>query len=108
MPKVLVVDDEEVFLSSLVFFLSQEDYEVRAVTSGQEAIEIGTSFAPDLLVVDWLLPEPIDGIEVAETLKQANSEIQLIVITGCSSEEVSPRLGSFPNARCLEKPFRLL
>ena len=105
MPKVLVVDNEEVFLDSLVFFLSQEGYEVKTASSGQAAIEVGTHLAPDLLIVDWLLSAPIDGIEVAEALRQSNPDLQLIVITGCACEEVQPRMESFPKARCLEKPF---
>ncbi len=51
-PKVLVVDDERVIADTLSMILNQSGFEARAVYSGEGALELAQSFAPDMLISD--------------------------------------------------------
>ncbi|MBE9541416.1 MAG: response regulator, partial [Proteobacteria bacterium] len=54
--KILVVDDEEDILELLKFNLSREGYQVSCAASGEEALSQIRSKAPDLMVLDLMLP----------------------------------------------------
>ena len=71
MKKILVVDDDANFLSSLTAKLSVGDYEVEGCTSGQEALELIQEHNPDLVVLDLMLPD-IMGQQVLAGSKEQN------------------------------------
>jgi CheY-like chemotaxis protein len=62
--KVLVVDDEQVIANTLATILNNSGFEALAVYSGQAALDALTSFEPDVLVSDVIMPE-MTGIEAA-------------------------------------------
>ncbi|MCK6483277.1 MAG: response regulator [Phycisphaerae bacterium] len=105
MSKVLVVDDESGYLTHLRRVLIDDGHEVETADSAATAIAVGSRFAPDVLVVDWMLRDRLDGLQVAQMLRQKLPDLAAVVITGYPS----PRL-SLEAARCdavafLEKPF---
>ena len=106
MAKVLIVDDESACRESLHLLLSFEDFEVETAANVQEALEAGRRFVPDVLIVDWMLKDTMDGIQVAEAVRAVNPELQTIVITGYPSAELAARLKGFDCTDHLEKPFR--
>ncbi len=55
---------------------------------GQNAIDLGVWFRPDVLLVDWLLKGPIDGIRVSKAVRAAHSETHTIPITGFASYDL--------------------
>lgn len=61
-PKVIVVDDEHLIADTLTTILSRAGYDVRAVYSGDEAVEMALNFQPDLMLSDVVMPG-ITGIE---------------------------------------------
>lgn len=105
MSKVLVVDDESGYLTHLRRVLLDDGHEVETADSAAAAIAAGSRFAPDVLVVDWMLRDRLDGLQVTQMLRQKLPDLAAVVITGYPS----PRL-SLEAARCdavafLEKPF---
>jgi two-component system response regulator AtoC len=68
---VLVVDDEELTLRTISRGLRAEGYEVLTAGSGEDALRIFTEEAPDLTLLDIVLPG-IDGVEVLRRMKAAN------------------------------------
>lgn len=72
MPTVLVVDDDRKLLDMLRRTLAYEGYEVATATDGREALAQVQSQRPDVIVLDWLMPE-LDGIEVAQRLREVES-----------------------------------
>jgi len=104
-PKVLILDDEPVFLASLSLLLKQEGFEVETASGARGAIELAARFAPDVLIADWVLRDELDGIEVAERLSRAHPHLRLIFITGYDSAELQSRIEAFEGARSLKKPF---
>jgi len=103
--RVLIVDDEPVFLTALGMLLEREGFEVRTAAGAQEALELAAPFAPDVLIVDWLLRGAADGVDVAESLRRAGQSPQLILITGHATAELRERLAARGGATLLEKPF---
>ena len=66
--KVLVVDDEPDTLELIGFNLKSAGYEVVTASDGAEALRKARSTAPDLVILDLMLPE-IDGLHVCKLLQ---------------------------------------
>ncbi len=69
MPKVLVVDDEELFRIMISEILSAEGFEVIVAEDGEEAIEIASTSLPDLILMDMNMPK-MTGFQAIRTLKE--------------------------------------
>jgi sigma-B regulation protein RsbU (phosphoserine phosphatase) len=78
--RILVVDDEPAMLRGVERILSGE-YEVRSSLSPFEALEIAGEFKPHLAVVDIRM-EGMDGFDLMNALKEQDSGIQVILMTG--------------------------
>ncbi|HXY06191.1 MAG TPA: response regulator [Burkholderiaceae bacterium] len=66
--RVLVVDDEPNIVTSLEFLLEDAGFDVRTAANGQEALEKTAQFAPDLILLDVMMPV-LNGYEVCQRLK---------------------------------------
>ena len=82
--RVLVVDDEPMVRDVLVRYLSLDGFEVSEAADGRSALERITENAPDLVVLDLMLPE-IDGYEVLRRLR-ASSPTPVIMLTARGEE----------------------
>ena len=78
-PRILVVDDSPTQLDWLVQVLQRAGYEVVTATTGREAIVAARSQAPDLVLLDMILPD-MDGLEVLRLVKARPDERFLPVI----------------------------
>ena len=85
--KILVVDDEPDAVELIEFNLKNADYRVATADDGNEAVRKARSFAPDLIVLDWMLPG-IDGLEVCKRLRKdpQTSAIPIIMLTAKAGE----------------------
>ncbi len=79
--KVLLVDDEAEFVSTLAERLCLREYEVQSVSQVEDALDIVRSNPPDVILLDFRMPE-MDGIEVLKKIKQMNPLIEVIMLTG--------------------------
>ena len=104
MARILIVDDEPFCLESSRVLLATQGFETQGAADGPEAIEIAKQGAPDVLVVDLVLGEDLDGIQVAEALLQLNPKMQTIVITGYATSDLQSRIERYPSMQCLAKP----
>ena len=105
MTKIFIVDDEPSYRDSLDLILSYEDYEVRTAADGVTALEVAGSFAPDVLIVDWMLRGNMNGFEVAKTLLESNPDLRTIVITGYATPWLIAQVEGIKGAEVLAKPF---
>jgi DNA-binding response OmpR family regulator len=82
MSRVLIAEDEPNILISLEFLLRQSSYEVCAARDGDEALRLVESFAPDLLVLDVMLPVR-SGFEVCEKIRDNPDwrRIKIVMLT---------------------------
>jgi DNA-binding NtrC family response regulator len=84
---IIIVDDEEMVLTSLNSFLSLEtEYHVKTFTSVKEALNFVKSNEVDLVVSDYLMPE-MDGISFLAQVKKIKPEVLRIILTGYADKE---------------------
>ena len=86
MPKVLVIDDDIKLLKMLKRTLVFENLDVLTATNGREALEVVQQEAPDLLIVDWMMPE-MDGLELIQHLRDANNHMPILMLTARDAVE---------------------
>lgn len=104
MAKILIVEDEPIPRMVLTKILSRDGYEVKTAANAQEAIEVGRSFQPDVLIVDWLLTDAHNGLYVAENLRAANPAVHLLFFTGLPTHKLELEAEHLRPFRFLEKP----
>jgi len=83
-PTILVVEDEASFVEALQIGLSREGFHVEVATDGIEALERFEKLAPDLVLLDLMLPRA-SGIDVCRQIRQT-SAVPIIMVTAKSSE----------------------
>ena len=67
--RILLVDDEKDILEMLSYNLEKEKYKIRVANNGAEALQVAEEFAPDLILLDIMMPE-MDGVEVCYQLRE--------------------------------------
>ncbi len=88
--RILVVDDEQSVTDLLAYNLRKAHYEVLVAADGNEALHLAHESAPDLILLDLMLPG-VDGLEVCRRLRQT-SPVPIIMITA-RGEEIDRVLG---------------
>lgn len=81
---ILLVDDEEEFVSTLAERLEMRGFSPTIATSGQQALSLVESRDFDLVVLDVMMPG-IGGLEVMDQVKQQHPEMPVILLTGHGS-----------------------
>ncbi len=85
--RVLILDDEEMVLTSLRSFLELEtDYEIVTFTSATEALEYTKKNKINLVVSDYLMPD-MDGISFLAKVKEIDPNATRIILTGYADKE---------------------
>jgi DNA-binding NtrC family response regulator len=79
--KILIVDDEAAVANSLKLIFSNRGYEVRAVYSAEQAIEVLAEWQPHVAIVDVMLPQ-MNGIQLAGILRGNYPECRILLISG--------------------------
>ena len=105
--KILIVDDEPNIVISLEFLMRKEGFEVAIAGDGDEALAKVASFAPDLVLLDVMMPKK-SGFEVCEALRADpdKSELKIVMLTAKGRDtEVAKGLAIGANAY-VTKPFR--
>jgi DNA-binding NtrC family response regulator len=84
---IVIVDDEEMVLTSLSSFLSLEtEYRVKTFTSAIEALEFIKDSDVDLVISDYLMPE-MDGISFLARVREHKPHVPRIILTGYADKE---------------------
>ena len=87
MPRVLLVEDNEMNWDMLSRRLARKEYEVLVAVDGKEGVEMAGSVAPDLILMDMSLPV-MDGWEATRQLK-ASPETKAIPIIALTAHAMS-------------------
>ncbi|MBT5550313.1 MAG: response regulator, partial [Nitrospina sp.] len=118
-PVILIIDDEEVVLAGLSHILKKNGYRAVTANSGEQGLEVKKKEKPQLIITD-LVMDGIGGLEVLKQVKEIDSEIIVVIMTGHGEMDSSIealRLGAsdyllkpckeeellFRVARCFEK-----
>ena len=103
--KVLVVEDDNLFLWSLDQYLKRQGYEVSLAMTGELAFEMAQQHPFDIVISDFHLPG-LNGKELIRKLRAVNPFIKTVLISAYQSEEVGEDDESLLNAY-LNKPIEL-
>ena len=77
--KILIVDDEPNIVISLEFLMRKEGFKVAVAGDGEEALAKVASFAPDLVLLDVMMPKK-SGFEVCEALRADPAQAGLCIV----------------------------
>ena len=83
--KILAVDDERHILELISYNLQGAGYQVETAETGEQALEKAKDAAPDLILLDVMLPD-IDGFQILQKIRDT-SNIPVLMLTAKSSEE---------------------
>ncbi len=83
--KILIIDDEEEFVTTLTERLNIRGYEAKGVTNFSEALQYIKEI-PDVVILDIGLRDA-DGLEVLKKIKEINPLIQVIMLSGYGDDE---------------------
>jgi putative two-component system response regulator len=86
--KILIVDDEEMNLKMIAFFLENYGYAFDTAKNGREALDKVKTFSPDLVLMDIMMPE-MDGYETCRRLREdpATSLLPVVMVTALNDRD---------------------
>ena len=104
--KILVVDDEELLVKGIRFNLQSEGYEVITGFTGLEALKAAKAEAPDLIILDVMMPE-MDGMTACQKIREF-SNVPIILLTA-KVDDMDKLMGFDCGADdYITKPFNIL
>ena len=101
---MLIVDDEKGIREALKQVLEYEEIEVRAVSSGHEAILAYPEFTPHLVFLDVKM-EGMDGLETLKRLRELDPQAQVVMISGHGTIQTAVEATQLGAYDFLEKPL---
>lgn len=104
--KIAVVDDDEVILKMLIQSLESQGYVIETATEGRDAIRLISKSKPDLVILDWNLPE-MNGLQICQFLRSNPQIAKIPVLMLTVFGEVSQKVSAFETGAddYLTKPF---
>jgi DNA-binding NtrC family response regulator len=95
-PRVLLADDDEDVRSVFEIVLA-EAFDVRTASTGAQAVTLARDWQPDVLLLDWTLPDAT-GEEIVEILRARGSgceALPIVVVSGDATvKEIAQRIGA--------------
>ncbi|QYG92173.1 response regulator transcription factor [Iamia sp. SCSIO 61187] len=104
--RLLLADDDDNLRSMLEAALRHHGYDVTAVASGREALAAAGETAPDLIVLDVMMPD-LDGFEVCRRLRSEGSRVPVVFLTARDATEDKVRGLTLGGDDYVVKPFSL-
>lgn len=104
--KVLIIDDETSIAVGIAELLAQDGIEVEAITTGLQAAETIARFHPDVVLLDFGLPD-MDGSEVYARIRAMSANLPIIFSTGHGDRRILHDRLNDPYTRFLQKPFEI-
>ncbi|MDR2947748.1 MAG: response regulator transcription factor [Prevotella sp.] len=104
MQYIIIIEDEPGIWNFLKQGLEEEGYRVAIATNGKQGIELFQSEKPDLILLDWMLPQ-MTGIEVCKSIREIDAEVPILFLTAKDTiQETIEGLQSGANDY-IKKPF---
>ncbi|RPH52638.1 MAG: response regulator [Desulfobacteraceae bacterium] len=104
--KVMLVDDEEEFVTTLSERIKMRNFSSSVAFNGEQALQIVNDQVPDIMILDLKMPG-IDGMEVLRRVKKAYPKVQVIILTGHGSEKDKKEALSLGAFGYLQKPVQI-
>jgi two-component system, OmpR family, response regulator len=104
--RILVVDDEPSIVDAVSTALRYEGFEVSQAESGREALRVAGEVEPDLIVLDWMLPD-LNGLEVGRRLREHGFQTAILFLTAKDAVENKVEALRAGGDDYVTKPFSL-
>ncbi len=104
--KILIADDDPNLRKVLTIELSGDGYEVQTTDSGVRALELIEKGEPDVVILDLNMPG-LNGMEVLKQIKNLESSVEVIVLTGYASVSTAVEAMKLGACDFLTKPFNV-
>jgi len=104
--RILVVDDERSIVDAVATALRYEGYRVDEAHTGRDALTSVAETEPDLVVLDWMLPD-IEGVEVGRRLREQGFETAVLFLTAKDATENKVEALRAGGDDYVTKPFSL-
>jgi len=104
--RILVVDDEPSIVDAVSTALRYEGFDVVDAQNGRQALAEATRSEPDLIVLDWMLPD-VDGVEVGRRLRERGFESAILFLTAKDAVEDKVQALRAGGDDYVTKPFSL-
>ena len=92
MSKILVIDDDQDFLTAMRLVLEAHDFEVETSTTPEEGISKVETARPDLVLLDVIMSTGYDGFEVARVIREEKNlkELPIVILSNVHSTKQVP------------------
>jgi CheY-like chemotaxis protein len=107
MPRIVLVDDDDLSRATIHQMLERAGYEVQSFANGREAMAAYLSNPADLVVTDLIMPDT-DGLELIQELRRQRPGARILAISGggrVNANEYLTVAQKFGAAGILTKPF---
>ena len=104
---ILIVDDQPINLKILLSFLQKQDFELRILQSGVQALALLQEIIPDIILLDVMMPE-LDGFETCRRIKADERLVDIPVIFMTALDTVEDKVTGFKagGVDYITKPFQ--
>jgi DNA-binding response OmpR family regulator len=108
MPRILVIEDEELMLKTLGFRLKKDGYEVLSAMDGKQGLEILETTEVDMVITDIMLPF-VSGLEIVSKIKSnpETKDLPVIILSGVGLEKIVLEAFELGADDFITKPFNL-
>ena len=106
MIKILAVDDEKGITQALKNFFEGRSFYIKAVNSGEEALEVVKKDKPNIVFLDITL-KGMSGLETLKNIKAIDKNIKVIMLTVHNEKEIIEQAKKFGADEYITKPFRI-
>jgi len=103
--KLLIVDDDEKFLSIVSERLGLIDFDVTTASEGAQAVKAAKKSKFDVALLDLKMPG-MDGMELLKILKKKHKFLEIVILTGHASIDSAVEAGKLGASGYLEKPYK--
>lgn len=107
--KILIVDDDEEIVELMVDVLTRDGrFDIRTASSGYDAGLLTQQFMPDVMILDYMLPD-VNGNIVCQTIKRnpAFENIKIIIVSGVVNQDEIQELLGAGATEFIRKPFNI-
>lgn len=106
MARILLVDDDPVMQRYTGHILEKASFEVDTASDAFEAIDRARQISYDVVVVDLVLPGPLNGVDVIKEIRKSCPLAKIIAYSGFSDEDISEKVSIAGADNFLTKPFK--
>ena len=105
MAYILVVEQDRPFAEALAWTLRSEGHDVCVAEGAKEAIQLGLTHYPDVVIADWTLHGDMHGGKVCRRIRAACPPVKTIIMTGYPGAASEARRWCEHVEAVVEKPF---